>query len=210
MIRWPRWPTVKANPRLGCWHPTPPGITFAPRTAPLFSHRRSVKSPLAFAPVSLLRLLTVRLSLGVALFLTGCHASRIEETAPDPFSAPTVQGEWQLLNVRTMPGHQDDPKANTAMRLTLVGLERPLGRGRIQLPRWIFRPDNKVLIRWPAVGDLPRRTRGGGTYRRNLVTRELFVRTRSGAPEQRVTFIGDTLLLTDATNHLVTRMLPVY
>lgn len=152
----------------------------------------------------------VRLTLFGPLLLAGCNASRVEETAPDPLSAPTVQGEWQMLNVRTAPGFNADPKANTSLRLTLISIERPLGRGRIQLPRWIFRPDNKVLIRWPAVGELPRRTRGGGTYRRNLVTRELFVRTRSGAPEQRVTFTGDTLLLYDATNHLVTRLLPVY
>ncbi len=142
--------------------------------------------------------------------LTACTTSKRDDLLPDALAAPQVEGEWQVIRLETAPGYADDSSANMALRLALASTIRPLSAGRVQLPRWVFRPDGKIIVRWAQVGRLPRRSRLNGVFHRQLISHQTIVRTRVGVPAQEITFAGDTLVLHDTRNHLMTRMLPVY
>ncbi|MBC7448230.1 MAG: hypothetical protein H7330_09250 [Hymenobacteraceae bacterium] len=155
----------------------------------------------------------VRNALGPLLavgLLAGCHASRIEDTPVSNLTAPTLEGEWLLLDIRPTPAFRQDPTIATYQHLAWISAVRPLWRGTVQRPRWVFQKDHSIVVRWTPAGKLKGRRHPGGTWRRNWRTRAVTVRSRSSDIDHPVSFAGDTLLLEDPTTHLVTRFLPIY
>lgn len=154
-----------------------------------------------------------RYALGLLLaccLLAGCHTSRVEDSPTNNVAPPALEGEWLLLDIRPMPAFQQDPAIASYQRLAWISAVRPLWRGTVQRPRWVFQKDHSIVVRWTAAGKLKGRRHPGGTWKRNWRTREVTVRSRGAATEQSVEFVGDTLLLSDPSTHLVTRFLPIY
>lgn len=141
--------------------------------------------------------------------LAGCHASKREDTPEGKVAPPTLEGEWLLLDIRPEPAFRQDPQIATYQHLAWISAVRPLWRGTVQRPRWVFQKDHNIVVRWTAAGKLKARRKPGGTWRRNWRNRQITVRSKAG-PEQTVDFSGDTLQLTDPATHLVTRFLPIY
>ncbi len=152
---------------------------------------------------------TVGLVLSAGL-LAGCHASRVEDSPTNTLTAPTLEGEWLLLDIRPLPAFRQDPTIAMYQHLAWISAVRPLWRGTVQRPRWIFQKDHSIIVRWTPAGKLKGRRHPGGTWRRNWRTREVTVRSRGAASDQPISFAGDTLLLEDPSTHLVTRFLPIY
>ena len=115
-----------------------------------------------------------------------------------------------MLDIRPAPEFRQDPTVTTYQHLAWISAVRPLWRGTVQRPRWIFLKDHSIIVRWTAAGTLKGRRRPGGTWRRNWRTREVTVRSRGATAEQSARFAGDTLQLYDPATHLVTRFLPIY
>ncbi len=150
------------------------------------------------------------LCLGTGLSLGGCHASRVEDSPVNATTAPQLEGEWLLLDIRPMPEFLQDPTIATYQRLAWIASVRPLWRGTVQRPRWIFQKDHSITVRWTPAGQLRGRRHTGGVWRRNWRTRQLTVRSRGTDSDQEVSFSGDTLMLHDPATHLVRRFLPIY
>ena len=145
------------------------------------------------------------------LSLVGCNTSRVEEDPSNPLAAPNIEGEWLLIDIIPEPAYRSDPSTLTYQRLAWMSTVRPLWRGTVQKPRWVFQKDGKVTVRWPAAGNFRGRRNPGGTWHRNWRTRALTLRREGDRKnELPIQFSGDTLLLTDPVTHLQTRFLPVY
>lgn len=142
--------------------------------------------------------------------LAGCQTSKVEDTPPEAMGPPPLEGEWLLYDIRPMPEFRQDPTVATYQHLAWISAVRPLWRGTVQRPRWIFQKDHKIVVRWTPAGKLKGRRNPGGTWHRNWRTREVTVRSKAEAIEQTITFSGDTLLLQDPSTHLLRRFLPIY
>ena len=150
------------------------------------------------------------LGIGFVLSLAGCHASRVEDSPTGSTAPPQLEGEWLLLDIRPAPEFRQDPTIATYQRLAWISSVRPLWRGTVQRPRWVFQKDHSITIRWTPAGKLKGRRHTGGVWRRNWRTREITVRSRGTSDDQEARFSGDTLLLHNPGTHLITRFLPIY
>ena len=142
--------------------------------------------------------------------LGACHTSRVEDSPMNNVAPPSLEGEWLLYDIRPMPEFRQDPTIATYQHLAWIAAVRPLWRGTVQRPRWVFQKDHNITVRWTPAGKLRGRRHPGGTWRRNWRTREITVRSRGAAADQQARFSGDTLILHDPATHLMTRFLPIY
>lgn len=142
--------------------------------------------------------------------LSACHSSKIEDSPTANVAPPALEGEWLLLDIRPMLAFRQDPTIATYQHLAWISAVRPLWRGTVQRPRWVFQKDHTIVVRWTAAGKLKGRRHPGGTWKRDWRTRVVTVRSRGADTEQTVKFAGDTLQLHDPATHLVTRFLPIY
>lgn len=144
------------------------------------------------------------------LTLVGCQSSKVEDSPTRNVTAPTLEGEWLMMDIQPMLAFRQDPTTATYQHLAWLQAVRPLWRGTVQRPRWVFQKDHNITVRWSAAGKLKGRHHPGGTWQRNWRTREVTVRSRGNETDQVLKFLGDTLILSDPATHLMTRFLPIY
>lgn len=156
------------------------------------------------------RLILLAGGLCAGSLLVGCQSSRVEETPPDVVGAPKLEGEWLMLDIRPEVAFRKDPSVLMYQRLSWIANVRPLWRGTVQMPRWIFQKNGEILVRWPTAGTYQGRHKPGGTWHRSWRTHEYTIRSKAGNPEQPLKFKGDTMIVSDPATHLETRLLPVY